>query len=352
MKRKTVKVVLEIYEDQEQEFRRLIYILKHGLKDKSWYTVNKRLLLTKDDDINMSDEEFIEKKISNSEKRYLELLKYLSDMVYVRSTDSKNPIPSISLPIFYNIRPEAGQPSIPIYLDKVSKEQGTKEVDLLKRIEEWKGKNNLGKRTDSETEIEKWKKENRSNKEHIENKEKKIAYEDIETFLNRSKFIKPNLSDYLFGELCNWILFAIEHMKPIKMNTDEFFLAAVINSKDVDMLSKLPGVLNRGWMASEMYGFRYGANVSFDDRKKINDYILTERIFDNLKFNFPVLRQPKTNDYQLRIITGYVISAIGIIKDQDIFLKESKGSKDWRNYLAEKVEAYHFKYNTLYKNGN
>jgi len=284
-------------------------------------------LLTEDDDINMSDEEFIEKKISAAEKQYLELLKYMTDMIYISSTDSNNSIPLISHPLLYNVGPDDGKPSIPLYLEEVVKEE--EELDF-------------------EAMVEKWKEANEEEVEYIENENKKRLYEDIEVFLSRSKFIRPNLSEYLFGELCNWVLFSIEHMRPIKLNADDFFIAALNNGHD--MLNRLPGVLNRGWMGNMTFGFRYGANVRFEDRKKCHDYILTERIFDNLKFNFPMLSQPENNDYQLRIIAGYVIANIGILKNEDIYLNESKGSKDWRNYLAEKVKSYCIRYNELYKN--
>ena len=327
MRRKKVRITLDVYEDQKDEFLGLIYLLKHGLKDKRWYTTKKRLLLDIEDDIHMSDEEFIEKKISSSEKKYLELLKYLTAMIYVESTDSIKAVPLNSFPPLYNVLPDNGQESIPVYKEEIKEEKEQSDEDFALAIENWiKG--------------------TFSQKKYKINETKKKIYDEIENFLFRSTHIKKaGLSTYKYKELINWILKTSEYLKCEVIDTDKFFHAAM--NLDDSVLNQLPGVLNRGWFNDRMRNFRFGENISFDKWRKSNGYLLIGIVFERLKFNFSELAQEDKNNYYLRVVTGYVGTLLNIFESEDKYLERIKGKRDWRNYLAMNVEEYLSKYNEL-----
>lgn len=309
MERPTKTVKLEIYEDQEDEFRALIWYLKKALNNDHVINKIKR---------NYTDPLIYQ----NFSEPYLQFLQKLIGMIRIPSLDENTFVPSFQVsPVpFRKINPE--------YFSHLNKDINDFKDDDVVVFD-------LNDTSNSDTANSLDKNYNTETKKIQPPAETMKLVDDVFEFINSSTKLSKLLPEKLKWELVSFFVDNILKRKVKKYQVDKFWLAARDKRptsysvhNDIDIL------------ISSAYDFRHDPNIVFHEspaqsNRKLSTkekYRLAGDIHYHLSFQLKMLPE---NSYQLNVLTGYMLAHIGVLKDEDEFLKNPKGSETWREYLAK-----------------
>ncbi|MCC6725550.1 MAG: hypothetical protein IT258_13665, partial [Saprospiraceae bacterium] len=274
----------------------------------------------------------------NHIREYADFIRDFMSMIYIPSIDGETPIPSVSIsPVSYQVM-SSDKASIPREKNKKNIEEP---VDL-----------NLDG-TDEFMDEEKLKEFNEMiggniDYVHKETKEELQLREDVAEFISKSSTISNFLSENRQNDLIKFVVHLIMTRGIKFFQTDKFWEAAWNYSRQSRLIDT---DIKR--IIFSPFSFRYGSNVVFQDTaiytpKQIQaweKYLLAGDIYQYMEFWFPELSTfYAKNDYQLRLLTGLVLSSIKIAGKQSLLLNEDeflakpnlkKSKKTWREYLAE-----------------
>jgi len=317
-KRKTVTVKLEVYEDQVDEFKALIYFLKNNLSEQKVET----LIESKYEDIKIEDTDV--SVFDQYIKSYIDFIRSFFNMVYVPSLDG-NSQSQINREIPYV--PLSGPPR----LNKM-------EVDELR-----------GKKDEKSEEIEtswdeasahEYSKYPVGEEPEIELTEK---HDKAVSFINRFIKDKKNITERRQKDLARLITEYVAALKTENIEADDFFLAA---KNTTSIPRSLDGDLQLLVSLNMFLGFRYSSNVVFNDKqgysqkemKKGDVYLLAFDIYDRIKTHFKEL--DSENEEELFAVTGYILGEIGHMDTEDKFNDESMSTSSWLSFIIKKTGGW------------
>lgn len=317
--RKTTFVKLEIYEDKVDEFKGLLWVLKKTLNKDGIDRIRN----------NYHDPSFFDK----NNRKFVEFLQYIIEMIKIQSIDGENEIPSIDI---YSVAEGIGdgkesEMTLPVFDDEspfTGHYHELGKVDDLEDFDESK-KAEFLEMIGEESTIK------------ADGTQEEALNDEIKFFIRLSKDLRKKLSEKREAELVRFIKHHIKARSIKHYRRDSFWEAAKSAQFNHEVI---PPDLMLLFNLNSMYGHRYSSNVIFQDGqlytpKKMTSkekYNLTTDLFQHTRYWFRDLADGASRDYQLRIITGFILSKIGLL-DSD---EDYKGSKDWRVYLSEMVKNW------------
>ena len=286
MKKPTTTIKIEVYEDSEEDFLALMYLLKSTLTEDGIDSIMNNY---KDSsDFTTQEKDQIITSQAKQEKEYLSFIKKLANCVHIES--------------IYEPNDEDEDLTEYPFGDEYSKYA----------IGEYHGH---------------------------------PLYERVKTFINNGTLVPSSLEGNRIEELYEYIINTIEGTQPSIKKTDQFMNAA--SNFNINSI-ELPGSLYRIFTYPYSFGrnFRLSPNESFDKITYKDKYHLCGSIYWNLKSSFPELyfkEKEKGKDYQLRLLTGFIVSFHdGFLMNEEQYYDkgEDGSSKSFREYLADTVSNY------------
>ncbi len=281
--RKTVTVKLDVYEDQEDEFRAIIYFLKKTLNDDSIEN------LIRNNYKDPSGFDLYGKRYTN----------FLQDFFGMIQLDKSGEGEHLSL---------SDDNSKPKEL-KISNARGSKRPDWKKAL--------INDAATSE----------------------KISL--VKGFIGRMTKVADVWEDKAIEELIYYITYLIMDKQIEYFQIDKFTQAASnadlsIRTGDLRHLINMWKITDRPFLSNIV--LQRSSIPSSKSVKTDKKYRLAGDLLNKIEFFFPQLYQKDTDtDYSLRVIIGFVLSELNILLKEGEFLETKKGSKPWKDYLAETV---------------
>ena len=307
--RKTVTVKLEIYEDQVEEFRALVYLLKNNLSEEK---VERHIKS------NYRDTTVFDKYI----KSYVDFIRCFLKMIHVPSLDINNPLPM-----------NREFPHVHLSTPTELTELGEKELEELSVLKD--EKNVIEESNWDEASAHEYSEYPIGEEPEIDLTEK---HERAISFIDR--FIKDGkeITEKRQKDLARLITEYVFALKTENVEVDDLFLAAM-NSTTIPKC--LNSDLSHLVSLNMIMDFRYSSNVvlkkklgySKKEIKKRGLYLLAFDIYDRIKTLFKEL--VSENEEELFAITGFILSEIGHIYTEEGYEEESMGTSSWLSYIAK-----------------
>lgn len=315
--RKTVTVKLDVYEDQVEEFKALIYFLKNNLREEKVET----LIKSEYQDIKIEDTgvSVFDKYI----KSYIDFIRSFLNMVYVPSIDGDSQsqinreIPYVAL-------------SAPPRLDEKEEELSIEKDEKSEEVESsW-----------DEASAHEYSKYPVGEEPEIDVTEK---HDKAVSFINRFIKDRKNITERRQRDLARLITEYVAALQTENIQVDDFFLAAK-NSNGIP--KSLDGDLQLLVSLNKMLDFRYSSNVVFNDKQGYNQkemkkgdvYLLAFDIYDRIKTHFKELGSE--NEEELLAVTGFILSEIGHIHIEEVYLVESNRTYSWLSYIIKMTKDW------------
>jgi hypothetical protein len=326
--RRTKRVTLEIYEDQETKFRGLIWLLKKLLDEHSMNQIRRHY-----EDPSVFDD---------CVKEYWEFLREFFGMIYISSIDEA-PVPLVDITPVWTRKRKLQPLEFEIEDEKSDKEECNDEIgDEITAEKQMEFEKMIGGGITLDSEV---------------GREEMDLIKEIKEFVEKSKVIKKTLSQERKEDLIDFIQHQIRERNIRVYRKDKFLEAAMAYKRELTTIDT-----ELKYVIANPFLFRYDPSAVFQPLSEYNPrkmnvrerYRLTGDLFQHMEFYFPELSEYIIGkDYQLRTITGFILAKISknqkkkVLLDEDEYLDKMKGTKPWRKYLADYVVNWLRKANEL-----